>query len=45
MSKTALKKELDSLTREQIIEVILTAYSSNKSIKDYFDFFAMPDVY
>lgn len=44
MSKTALKKELDSLTREQIIEVILTAYSSNKSIKDYFDFFAMPDV-
>lgn len=44
MSKTALKKELESLTREQIIDVVLTAYSSNKSIKDYFDFFAMPDV-
>ncbi|MDE5566886.1 MAG: hypothetical protein K2J12_00440 [Muribaculaceae bacterium] len=44
MSKTALKKELESLTREQIIDVVLTAYSSKKSIKDYFDFFAMPDV-
>ena len=44
MSKTALKKKLESLTREQIIDVVLTAYSSNKSIKDYFDFFAMPDV-
>lgn len=44
MSKTALRKELESLTREQIIDVVLTAYSSKKSIKDYFDFFALPDV-
>lgn len=44
MSKTALKKELESLSREQIIDVVLTAYSAKKSIKDYFDFFAMPDV-
>lgn len=44
MSKLTLKKELSSLTREQIIDVLLTAYSSNKAIKDYFDFFADPDV-
>lgn len=44
MSKLALKKELSGLSREQIIEVVLTAYSSNKAIKDYFDFFAVPDI-
>ncbi len=44
MSKLSLKKELASLSREQIIDVVLTAYSSNKAVKDYFDFFADPDV-
>lgn len=44
MSKTALKKELSSLSNRQLIEVILNAYSSNKSVKDYFDFFSDPDV-
>lgn len=44
MSKTTLKKELASLSREQLIDVILTAYSANKSIKEYFDFFCNPDV-
>ncbi len=44
MSKIALKKELMSLSREQIIDVMLTAYSSNKSVKEYFDFFTNPDV-
>ena len=44
MSKSALKKELSQLSHEQIIDVVLTAYSSNKAIKDYFDFFATPDV-
>lgn len=32
------------LSREQIIDVVLTAYSSNKAIKEYFDFFTVPDV-
>lgn len=32
------------LSREQIIDVVLTAYSSNKTIKEYFDFFVAPDV-
>ena len=44
MSKLALKKELATLSREQIIDVLLTAYASNKAIKDYFDFFADPDI-
>ncbi|MDE6367743.1 MAG: hypothetical protein K2K94_00725 [Muribaculaceae bacterium] len=44
MSKIALKKELMGLSREQIVDVVLTAYSSNKAIKDYFDFFTVPDV-
>lgn len=44
MSKIALKKELNLLSREQIIDVVLTAYSSNKAIKEYFDFFCDPDV-
>lgn len=44
MSKLSLKKELNGLSREQLIDVVLTAYSSNKAIKDYFDFFADPDV-
>ena len=44
MSKTSLKKELSSLDRDQLIDVILTAYSSSKPIKEYFDFFADPDI-
>lgn len=44
MSKSSVKKELSLLNREQLIEVVLTAYQSNKAVKDYFDFFAEPDV-
>lgn len=44
MSKLALKKELATMSREQLTDVILTAYSANKAIKDYFDFFVNPDV-
>lgn len=44
MSKQSLKKELTTLSREQLTEVILTAYSANKTIKEYFDFFVTPDV-
>lgn len=43
MSKTALKKELASFDREQLVEVILNAYSSSKEAKEYFEFFLNPD--
>lgn len=32
------------LSHDQIIDVVLTAYASNKAVKSYFDFFADPDV-
>lgn len=44
MSKLQLKKELAALDRDQLIKVILTAYSSSKAVKNYFDFFADPDI-
>ncbi len=43
MSKTALKKELALLDREQLVEVVLNAYSAHKEIKNYFEFFLDPD--
>ncbi len=44
MSKLSLKKELATLSQEQLVDVIMTAYSANKTIKEYFDFFTTPDV-
>ena len=43
MSKAALKKELVTFTNEQLVEVILNAYSSSKEAKAYFEFFLNPD--
>ena len=43
MSKAALKKELENLSREQLIEVIGAAYSSSKEARAYFEFFLNPD--
>lgn len=43
MSKSALKKELKTLTAEQLTEVILQAYDTNKSVRAYFDYYATPD--
>lgn len=43
MSKAALKKELTTFTNEQLVEVILAAYSSSKQAKEYFEFFLRPD--
>lgn len=43
MSKHTLKKELASFDREQLVEVILNAYSSSKEAKEYFEFFLNPD--
>lgn len=44
MSKTALKKELSTLTRDQVVELVLSAYTSSKEVKRYFDFFLNPDI-
>lgn len=42
MSKSALKKELQKLTKEQLVELILDLYNKNKTIKEQFDFFLNP---
>ena len=43
MSKISLKKELVNLEKNQLIEVVLTAYNANKEIKEYFDFYLNPN--
>ena len=43
MSKPSLKKHLQSLTKEQIIEVVLEAYGNSKAIQEYLDFYLKPD--
>lgn len=42
MSKAALKKELQKLSKEQLIEQILDLYDKNKSIKEFYDFYLNP---
>lgn len=44
MSKAALRKELNSFTREQLIDVVMAAYDSSPKAKEYFEFFLCPDV-
>ncbi|MDP3912193.1 MAG: DUF6155 family protein [Bacteroidota bacterium] len=43
MSKTALKKHLLSLTKEQVIEQVLGLYDTCKPAKEYFEYFLNPD--
>lgn len=43
MSKSALKRELATFNREQLVDVILAAYSSSKQARNYFEFFLSPD--
>lgn len=43
MSKASLKKELEQLDRQQLVEIILDAYSATKECKEYFEFFLNPD--
>lgn len=43
MSKSALKKELDRLDRDQLVELVLNAYSASRETKAYFEFFLNPD--
>lgn len=42
MSKVQLKKELQKLTKEQLVEQILDLYDKNKSIKEFYDFYLNP---
>jgi len=42
MSKATLKKELQKLTKEQLVEQILDLYDKNKSIKEFYDFYLNP---
>lgn len=37
-TKSTLKKYLQTLSKEQIIEIIIDAYQNSKPIKEYFDF-------
>lgn len=43
MSKTQLRKELMLLSKEQLIDLTLDAYSARREVKEYFDFFLNPD--
>lgn len=42
MSKSRLKKELQKLTKEQLVEQILDLYDKNKAIKEFYDFYLNP---
>ncbi len=42
MSKAALKKELQKLTKEQIIEQVLDLYEKNKAVKEFYQFYLNP---
>ena len=43
MSKSALKKHLQSLTKEQMIETVLEMYDNMKPVKEYLEFFLNPN--
>lgn len=42
MSKTALKKELQKLTKEQLLEQVLDLYDKNRAVKEFYDFYLNP---
>lgn len=44
MSKTKLKKYLQTLDREQLSQVILDMYDARKEAKEYLEFFMDPDI-
>ena len=43
MSKSTIKKLLQSMTKEDIIEMVLELYSARKEAKEYLEFYASPD--
>lgn len=44
MSKAQLKKELLNLDKDQLVELVLEAYSARKETKEYFEFYLDPDI-
>jgi hypothetical protein len=44
MSKVKLRKVLETFDQEQLVNIILQAYDARKEFKEYFEFFANPDV-
>lgn len=44
MSRTALRKELEALSAEQLRQLVLDAYDARKETKEYFEFFLNPNV-
>lgn len=42
MSKQKLKKELLGLTKEQLIEHVLSLYEKNKSVQEFYSFYLNP---
>jgi hypothetical protein len=42
MSKSALKKELEKLTKNQLVEQILDLYEKNKAVKELYNFYLNP---
>ena len=43
MSKSTIKKLLQSMKKEDIIEMVLDLYSARKEAKEYLEFYAEPD--
>ncbi len=43
MSKSTIKKLLQSMTKAEIIEMVLELYSARKEAKEYLEFYASPD--
>ena len=43
MSKSKLKKELQTLTKEQLIEQIISLYDTFKPVKEYYQTYLNPD--
>ena len=43
MSKATIKKLLQSMPKEEIIDMVLEMYDARKEAKEYLEFFASPD--
>lgn len=43
MSKTSLKKLLNGMDRDQLVEVMLELYDARKEARDYLEYYANPD--
>lgn len=44
MSKSKLRKEIATMSHEQLEQIILDAYDARSEIKEYFEFFLNPDI-